>query len=63
MKVLLLNFRNSKWRTQYGDTKFEESLDLVQNWCTEVSEGADHNLAIRFSTHNGGQKFEEDTSR
>ena len=29
MKILLLNFRNSKWWIQYGGEKFEKNLDLA----------------------------------
>ena len=42
IKILLLDFRNLK----YGVEKFEKSLDLTQNWYTEIIEGAHHDLAI-----------------
>ena len=46
IKILLLGFRNPKWRVQYGAEKFEKSLDSAQNWYTKVFEGADHDLSI-----------------
>ena len=54
IKILLLDFRNSKWRIQVGNEKFEKCLNFAQNLYTEVFEGADHDLAIsNFLLKNG----------
>ena len=45
IKVLLLDFQNSKWQIQYGGKKIAKILDCAQNWYTEVFEGADFYLS------------------
>ena len=49
IKILLLDFRNSKWLIQNSSRKFEGSLDFAKNQYTEGLEVADRDFAIRLS--------------